>query len=65
MCIRDSTVEGLSVVAISYYAVNLVLYILGPVAKAGISKITLAAITTPIVLLIVWLMMERIHKKAK
>jgi len=59
------TVEGLSVVAISYYAVNLVLYILGPVAKAGISKITLAAITTPIVLLIVWLMMERIHKKAK
>ena len=59
------TVEGLSVVAISYYAVNLVLYILGPVAKAGISKVTLAATTTPIVLLIVWLMMERIRKKAK
>ena len=29
----QKTVEGLSVVAISYYAVNLVVYLIGPLAE--------------------------------
>ncbi len=57
------TVEGLSVVAISYYAVNLVLYLLGPLQDSfGISKAIMAAVATPVVLLFVWLMVNRIHK---
>lgn len=57
------TVEGLSVVAISYYAVNLVLYVGGPLDKIyGISKVTMAAIATPLVLIGVWLMIKRIRK---
>lgn len=58
------TVEGLSVVAISYYAVNLVLYVSGPLQYSlGISKTIMAAFATPIVLLLVWLMIKRIHKR--
>ncbi len=57
------TVEGLSVVAISYYAVNLVLYVIGPLEKTfGISKTVLAATATPLVLLGVWWMIKKIHK---
>lgn len=57
------TVEGLSVVAISYYAVNLVLYVVGPLEKTyGISKTAMAAMATPLVLLGVWWMIKRIHK---
>lgn len=57
------TVEGLSVVAISYYAVNLVLYMAGPIQTGlDISKTLMAAVVTPVVLLLVWLMVERIRK---
>lgn len=57
------TVEGLSVVAISYYAVNLVLYLTGPLEKGfGISKTTLAAIATPVIVLLVWLLVQRIRR---
>jgi uncharacterized membrane-anchored protein len=57
------TVEGLSVVAITYYAVNLVLYIVGPLEQAyGIPKAVMAAVATPLVLLGVWLMVQRIRK---
>ena len=57
------TVEGLSVVAISYYAVNLVLYMSAPLGKSyGLSKTSMAAIATPLVLLGVWWMLKRIHK---
>ena len=60
------TVEGLSVVAISYYAVNLVLYMTGPLEKAlGVSKTFMAALATPVVILLVWLMMERIRKRVE
>ncbi|MEP3345534.1 MAG: DUF3422 domain-containing protein [Litoreibacter sp.] len=60
----QKTVEGLSVVAISYYAVNLVLYVTQPAAYAfGLSKLGLAAITTPIVILTVWWMVHRIREK--
>lgn len=58
------TVEGLSVVAISYYAVNLVLYVTGPLENAfGVSKAVMAAIATPLVLFGVWSMVNRIRKK--
>jgi uncharacterized membrane-anchored protein len=58
------TVEGLSVVAISYYAVNLVLYVGGPLEKFyGISKTLMAGVATPLVLLGVWWMIKRIHKR--
>ncbi|TNC53049.1 DUF3422 domain-containing protein [Rubellimicrobium rubrum] len=48
------TVEGLSVVAISYYAVGLALYLLGPLSHL-IEKTLLAAVVTPLVVLAVWL----------
>ena len=57
------TVEGLSVVAISYYAVNLVIYLLGPMAAPlGIDKLLLAAGATPIVILGVWWMVRQIRR---
>lgn len=57
------TVEGLSVVAISYYAITVVLYLLGPLGYAlELSKTWQAAIVTPPVLLAVWLVIKRIHK---
>jgi uncharacterized membrane-anchored protein len=57
------TVEGLSVVAISYYAVSLASYTLYPVTEEiGLSKgLTMAALT-PIVILAVWFMVRRIRK---
>ncbi|MFK7889451.1 MAG: DUF3422 family protein [Granulosicoccus sp.] len=57
------TVEGLSVVAITYYAVNLVLYVLAPLEEHfGISKTLMGSLATPAVLLGVWLMVQRIRK---
>ncbi|WP_212525299.1 DUF3422 domain-containing protein [Actibacterium sp. MT2.3-13A] len=57
------TVEGLSVVAISYYAVSLAGYVAYPLADvAGIGKGTLTAVLTPVVVLAVWLMVRRIRK---
>ncbi|MEO8542115.1 MAG: DUF3422 domain-containing protein [Burkholderiaceae bacterium] len=61
----QSTVEGLSVAAITYYMVGLVSY----VAKAGhaigwpFSAETSAAVAIPIVALVVWLMMRRLHRE--
>ena len=58
------TVEGLSVVAISYYAVNLVTYGLYPLAKLmHIDKTMLTAGVTPLVVLAVWLVVRRIRKR--
>ena len=58
------TVEGLSVVAISYYAVNLAVYLLGPLAEPlGVSKVVLTAGATPVVILAVWLMIRRIRRE--
>ena len=57
------TVEGLSVVAISYYAVSLAGYLLYPLAEGlGISKgFLLAAVTLPVVGA-VWWMVRRLRK---
>jgi uncharacterized membrane-anchored protein len=58
------TVEGLSVVAISYYAVGLLGYAMAPVAgMIGVEKTYLIAALTPVVVLSVWMMMRRVHQK--
>lgn len=58
----QQTVEGLSTVAISYYAVNLGAYALEPVAhRLHVSHGALMAMLTPVVLLAVWLMVRRIR----
>lgn len=58
------TVEGLSVVAISYYAVSLAGYLLYPLAATlGLDKgVTMAAITLPVVLG-VWWAVRRIRRR--
>lgn len=58
------TVEGLSVVAISYYAINLALYVVAPLGEAfDVHKTLLGALVTPPVILAVWYMVQRIHKR--
>ena len=59
------TVEGLSVVAISYYAVNLAKYVAYPFAPEGWSEGMLAALLTPPVVLLVWLGIRRIRRGAE
>ena len=60
------TVEGLSVVAISYYAVSLVGYMLYPLAdRIGVSKGTLTAVAVPVVVLLVWGLLRRLRHKIK
>ncbi|KIC26313.1 MULTISPECIES: DUF3422 family protein [unclassified Leisingera] len=58
------TVEGLSVVAVSYYAVSLVSDFLLPLAERyGLTKkVLIAAVTLPVIGL-VWLGIQRIRKK--
>ena len=59
----QKTVEGLSVVAISYYALNLLTYLFAPAADiAGVEKHILTAIATPLVVLVVWAVVRRIRK---
>ncbi|MCE8472618.1 DUF3422 domain-containing protein, partial [Rhodovulum sulfidophilum] len=56
------TVEGLSVVAISYYAVSLVSYMIAPGAEAlAVSKALATAVVTPVVVLAVWLMIRQLR----
>lgn len=55
------TVEGLSVVAISYYAVSLAGYVVYPlVEEIGVSKGVAMAVLTPLVVLGVWGALRRI-----
>lgn len=60
----QETVEGLSVVAISYYAVSLAGYLLAPVAtKFDVDKSTLLAIVTLPVIALVFAAVRRIRKR--
>ncbi|MEM1313960.1 MAG: DUF3422 domain-containing protein [Pseudomonadota bacterium] len=60
----QKTVEGLSVVAISYYAVSLAGYVLAPVAaETGLSKSLLTAAIVPVVVLTVWAMVRRLRRR--
>lgn len=57
------TVEGLSVVAISYYAVGLFSYALYPLAAAlNVDKAYLVAGLTPLAVLIVWWAMRQVRR---
>jgi uncharacterized membrane-anchored protein len=57
------TVEGLSVVAISYYAVSLVVYLAAPLAKAaGIGKESVTGMLVLPVVGLVWLGIRRLRK---
>lgn len=59
----QKTVEGLSVVAVSYYAVNLAAYALAPFAKPlGLDKTMLTAALTLPVIALVWWLIHRIRK---
>jgi uncharacterized membrane-anchored protein len=59
----QKTVEGLSVVAISYYAVSLVVYLISPLAEPlGMDKTTLTALAVGPVVLAVWLMVRSIRR---
>jgi len=58
------TVEGLSTVAISYYAVNLAAYVAYPLSDPlGWSKTVVTAMLTPVVIFLVWLMVQRIKRR--
>ncbi|MFA5538594.1 MAG: DUF3422 domain-containing protein [Gemmobacter sp.] len=60
----QNTVEGLSVVAISYYGVGLALHLVGPaVEAAGVARGLAAAALTPAVVLVVWMMVRRIRRR--
>lgn len=60
----QETVEGLSVVAISYYGVNLAASLLAPLAgSVGIGKPSLTAALVPVVVLTVWLAVRRIRQR--
>lgn len=57
------TVEGLSVVAISYYVVGLLSYMLSPVATGlAVDKTYLIAALTPVAVAIVWMAMRQVRK---
>jgi len=60
----QTTVEGLSIVAISYYAVNLAAYVAYPfTGVVGMSKGQVLALLTPVVVLSMWAMVRRIRKR--
>lgn len=60
----QETVEGLSVVAISYYAVGLAVYVASPLAeRAGIGKTLLAAVVAVPVILGVWWSIQRTRRR--
>lgn len=56
------TVEGLSVVAVSYYGVGLLLYLLAPLTHS-IDKAWLGAAVTPLVVLVTWAGLRRIRRR--
>ncbi|MCC6000513.1 MAG: DUF3422 domain-containing protein [Pararhodobacter sp.] len=57
------TVEGLSVVAISYYAVGLAANLVMPLTQAaGLGRIGTMALITPVVIGLVWVLVHRVRK---
>ena len=60
----QETVEGLSVVAISYYAVSLASYLFYPLADPiGVSKGMITAVLTLPVVALVWMMVRSIRRR--
>ncbi|WP_224815723.1 DUF3422 family protein [Hasllibacter sp. MH4015] len=59
----QKTVEGLSIVAISYYAVNLVVYLISPLSEPlGLQETWLTAIAVLPTVFLVWLVVRSIRK---
>ncbi|MEM7723562.1 MAG: DUF3422 domain-containing protein [Pseudomonadota bacterium] len=59
----QKTVEGLSVVAISYYAVNLVVYLIAPLSEGtGLSETLLTGLVVLPVVAMVWLIVRSIRR---
>jgi uncharacterized membrane-anchored protein len=62
----QKTVEGLSVVAISYYAVNLVVYLVGPLAAPlGLSDTVLTALVVLPTVFLVWAIVRSIRRSVE
>ncbi|MEM7720547.1 MAG: DUF3422 domain-containing protein [Pseudomonadota bacterium] len=62
----QKTVEGFSVAAISYYAVNLVSYLTFPIFEGfGLGKTAALSLLTPVVLALVWLIVQRIRRSVE
>ena len=63
----QSTVEGLSIAAISYYVVSLILYLGKAMEGAGVNikPEMLAGFSTPVVLFVSWKLIQRIHRSLK
>lgn len=60
----QKTVEGLSVVAIGYYAVSLAGYLLAPIAKGlGVDKSTLLAVAAIPILFVIWRIVRSIRAR--
>ncbi len=63
----QQTVEGLSVAAISYYAVGLIGYVVkgGEKFLPGLNSATALAVATPLIIAIIWILLRRFRKKVK
>ncbi len=61
----QETVEGLSIAAISYYAVGLLGYLFSglPLKRWGVDKNTLLAAAIPCVVVVIWFVTRRIKRK--
>lgn len=61
----QKTVEGLSIAAISYYVVSLVLYVAKAAQEAGfpVKPEVAAGLSIPFVIFVVWRLVRRIHKQ--
>ncbi|MBV8578793.1 MAG: DUF3422 domain-containing protein [Acetobacteraceae bacterium] len=63
----NETVEGLSVVVISYYALSLVHYVLTGIehAHTGIDPELVTGVAAPVILVVVWWLLRRIRKRLR
>ncbi len=63
----QTTVEGLSIAAISYYVVSLTLYLGKALQASGVnvSPEILAGFSTPVVLFVCWRVIQKIHRSLK
>lgn len=60
----QTTVEGLSVIAVSYYLLGLLGYVLAPVAETtGADKTWLLAALAPLIVLVVWLGLRQVKRR--
>lgn len=60
----QTTVEGLSVIAVSYYLLGLLGYVLAPVTEAtGVDRSWILAALAPLVLLVVWLGLRQVKRR--